>query len=294
MKIFNSISYYLIEKLIVFKTLNFKLITLNLIVLAFSSCTKEITLDLKEADIKYVMEADMDDSLGFRMHISLSQPYYNDNTFPVITDAAVTLSDNEGNSRNIAHSGDGWYKDSTFKTVVGRTYTLKVVGKDVEYIASSTVRPTIGIGYIVAQKFNFGGGNDGPIRVLQLWYQDPAGAGDHIRVVVNNKKDPSSASNINLQDDRFNDGLVSQLFLFSGGGDDDGYRIQPGDTVHLSLQTIDKAVYDYFLTLDQISGQGGGFGGGVTPANPTTNWSNAGLGVFNACTVRGRYFVVPD
>ena len=92
-----------------------------------------------------------------------------------------------------------------------------------------------------------------------------------------------------MQDDRFGDGIETQILIFSGRGDGEG-ALEIGDTVSLTLQSIDKAAYDYFYTLDLISGGGGG--GTITPTDPTSNWSNKALGVFVATTVDGKSVII--
>src|SRR5664279_681103 len=53
--------------------------------------------------------------------------YQNSNLLPV-SDAAVSITDDEGNSNNLINKGNGIYKtDSTvFKGVAGKTYSLHI------------------------------------------------------------------------------------------------------------------------------------------------------------------------
>ena len=254
-------------------------------------CQKEIKLDLREAATKYVLEGNLDDSTGFRLRITQSKPFYDDNTFNPVSTASVLVSDDAGNTYSILYDSSGYYIDSNLKAIQGRTYTVQVNDNGNEFISSARVAQKTLIKKVSIGSFNFGGGPDGPgiVRFLQVWYDEHPGLGNYYRVIYNNPKDPKSSSKINLQDDRFGDGIETQILIFSGRGDNES-SLEIGDTVSLSLQSIDKAAYDYFYTLDLISTDRGG--GAITPTDPTSNWSNKALGVFVATTINSRSVVI--
>lgn len=254
-------------------------------------CQKEIQLDLREAATKYVLEGNLDDSTGFKLRITQSKPFYDDNTFNPISTASVVVSDDAGNSYTIPYDTSGYYIDTTLLAVAGRTYTVQVNDNGNEFVSSATVPQKTLIKKVTIGSFNFGGGPDGPgiVRFLQVWYDEHPGTGDHYRVIYNNPNDPKSSLGINLQDDRFGDGIETQILIFGGRDDGEG-KLEIGDTVSVSLQSIDKAAYDYLYTLDLISTDRGG--GAITPTDPTSNWSNKALGVFIATTIDGKFVVI--
>jgi hypothetical protein len=84
-------------------------------------------------------------------------------------------------------------------------------------------------------------------------------------------------------DDELEDGKKIAVTLYSRDS------LSTGDSVSVFLQSIDKASYDYFNTLLEISSDGQS----TTPANPNTNISNGALGYFNAYAVRTKYMIVP-
>ena len=97
------------------------LISALLLGLTMVGCQKEIQLDLREAATKYVLEGNLDDSTGFKLRITQSKPFYDDNTFNPVTTASVVVNDDAGNSFTIPYDTSGFYIDTTFKAVVGRT-----------------------------------------------------------------------------------------------------------------------------------------------------------------------------
>ena len=260
---------------------NLSLLGLVFAISLLVSCEKEIKLGLKDAATQYVLESYFDDSLGFEIRITQSKAYYENNTFSEISTAIVTLSDNVGNTTIIQHDSAGFYRNTSLLAVSGRTYTLTVSDQGNTFEATSTVPNPTEIDKITVQNFSFGGGE--PFKVLKVWYQDAPGLGNCYMSILTNEKTPDSGDGLFLQDDRLSDGILNTMNLF--GGD-----IAIGDTVHVGLRSIDKPSYDYFNTLDQLSG--GGPGGGITPSNPTSNWSNNALGIFAAYSLRGKYYVV--
>lgn len=273
------------------KPIGFKLSAFIFLSLFFIGCQKEIQLDLREAATQYVLEGSLDDSTGFKLRITQSKPFYDDNTFNPISSAVVEVSDNLGNVSLIPYDTNGFYLDSTIKAISGRTYTVKVVDNGKEFKCTSIAQPKTPIKKVTIGSFNFGGGPDGPglVRFLQVWYDEHPGQGNHYRLVYNNPKDSESLSKINLQDDRFGDGIETQILVFGGRENGDG-NLEIGDTVYVSLQTIDKACYDYFYTLDQITG--GGRGASVTPSDPISNWDNQALGVFTLATSSSKRVII--
>ena len=57
--------------------------------------------------------------------------------------------------------------------------------------------------------------------------------------------------------------------------------------MYVRMNSTEKAIYDFFYTLENASGNG------QTPGNPLSNISNGAIGYFGAITVRERYVIVP-
>jgi hypothetical protein len=67
---------------------------------------------------------------------------------------------------------------------------------------------------------------------------------------------------------------------------------QETDTLTVELQSIDKAAYDYFSTLENITFAD--WQQSVSPANPVSNFSNGALGYFSAYSFDRRTLILKD
>ncbi len=86
-------------------------------------------------------------------------------------------------------------------------------------------------------------------------------------------------------DDRLSDGKYIARQLFT-----DSAYLKAGDVLTLQMNCTDKAVYNYFNTLQQAA-DANGFQSS-TPSNPVSNISNNALGYFSANTVNYKTTVV--
>ena len=59
------------------------------------------------------------------------------------------------------------------------------------------------------------------------------------------------------------------------------FLVEEGDSVLLTVKTIDKAHYDYLIGLNDLAGNNNQ-GGGATPYNPLSNFEPQVLGFFYA------------
>ena len=110
-------------------------------------------------------------------------------------------------------------------------------------------------------------------------YTDPVALGDyyHFDMVRND----TLVSNVYVRSDALINGQVINQPL--NGGD-----LIAGDSVTLSLECIDSAMYQYYFTLEQTENQNSG-----TPSNPLSNITGGALGYFSAHTVSALSMVVP-
>jgi hypothetical protein len=121
--------------------------------------------------------------------------------------------------------------------------------------------------------------------MIEAQYNDPAGIANFYRFILFINEIEELAK---IADDRLQDGEVITTPIFS---QPDQGLAAVGDIVTVYMESIDKKVYEYFRTLEQMSG--GQRGGAVSTANPLSNINNGALGYFKACTVRSKTIVVP-
>ncbi len=251
-----------------------------------TSCEKVITLDLKDSEPRFVVEASV--NAGETIHkveITKSIKFSEINSFPAVSGALVTLSDDDGNSEVLVESTPGVYLSATLLGVEGHTYVLNIKVEGKEFVSSSTIPLKVNLEALFFIDDNFGG-NNGKIAVPIR--QDPAGIQNSYKfeMQVSRFKDNIGWERdqaLLIQNDDFSDGVVSQQPIFGSLG-----AFFQGDTCKIEMYCIDKNVYQYFYSLAQ-----NGPNGAATPANPVSNISNGCLGYFTAQTKQTLTAIVP-
>jgi len=256
-------------------------ITFSLIALIAASCTKVVDLKLGNNTGTLVIEGNVTNVNG-PQYVKLSQnvPFTNTNTYPPVTGAVVSVSDNNGNNYQFTEGPAGTYSINPMEGVAGETYTMNVITNGKNYTASSTMPAAVTLDSITSINDQFGSTNQ---RQIAVHYQDPAGVANQYRftMYVNGVQ----VNRVFAYSDEFIDGRYVNLELFESD-----INIYPGDKVTVEMECIDKLVYTYWYTLMQL--QPNGPGGGVTPSNPPTNISPFTLGYFSAHTTQSEMIVV--
>lgn len=244
----------------------------------FTSCEKEIDLDLEDKSGNIVIEANITDQSGpYYVRITKSVAFTEENQYPPISDAIVIISDNTGQIDTLQYETDGRYKTTNLIGVPGRTYTLQITAQGVNYTAQSTMPQPVNLDDLTQDSFSIGGETN--YNILPV-FTDPLPLGN--RYLFSVSVNAETYKTFQTISDNIDNGLVNQRTLMVTTEDDDD-EIVVGDTVHIEMQCIDSDVYTYYTALIQISGDSGP-GGSVTPANPPSNISNGALGYFSAHT----------
>lgn len=253
--------------------------------LLFSSCEKEIDLQLDDKSGTIVIEGNITDQQGpYYVHITRSVAFTEDNQYPAITDAIVTISDNAGQSETLQYEGDGRYKTSSLVSSPGNTYTLNVLIDGVNYTAQSTMPSPVTLDGLIQDSITIAG--ETTYNILPV-YTDPSFLGNRYLFILT--IDGKTDKTLQVFSDNINNGMVNQRTIMPSLDDDD--EIVPGDIINVEMQCIDQNIYTYYSALIQISG-GGGPGGSVTPANPPSNINNGALGYFSAHTTASKSMVI--
>jgi len=250
----------------------------------FIGCEKTVDLKYKNNQTKFVIEGDITDEAGpYFVKITKSINLSDTGNFPTIDNAAVTISDNAGNSEMLLPQGNGVYRTNAIAGVPGRTYTLTVNAESQTYTAQSTMPASVLLDSIKVEQFTFGGDIE---RNIIPVYADPIAKGNTYRFVlsVNNK----IINQHFVQNDAVTNGVVNTQRLEA---DDNIVKLKPGDSITINMQCIDNRVALYYTTLALMGDSGPG--GGTTPNNAPTNISNGALGVFSAHTAQEKSKVVP-
>ena len=226
-------------------------------IIFLSACEKEIKVDLKDAEQKFVVEAFITDSLGFNeVKITKSAGFYDDNIFPPVSGASINITDGNSNY-SFTEIEPGIYKSNSIIAQQGITYTLNINHTEFQTSATSTVPTKIEIDSLAIEETVGFGGKDYRPRV---YFSDPANEQNYYRFIlyINNKKQ----NDIYALSDLYFNGKNTSYPLF-------GSNVKPLDTIKVELYSIDKANYIYFNTLDEIANSG--FSGTI-PGNPENNF----------------------
>jgi hypothetical protein len=258
-----------------------------LLIIAFASCQKVITLDLKNASSQITIEGEITNAAPpYLVKISSSTGFYDDATFNGVTGATVIVTDNNNVIDTLKMITTGIYQTSKIVGTAGTTYSLKVINNGSTYTAQSIMPVPVVLDTLVyAISTGPGAGPSGGKTYDMIpVYTDPSGVQNFYRfkIIKNNKSD----NTIFLENDEFNDGKKVQHALFGGGQ----AAVKYNDSIVFIMRCMDKKVYDYFYSLNQIVGNGPSTS--ATPSNPASNISNKALGYFSANTIQTKKLVI--
>ncbi len=248
-----------------------------LIIITFTACKKIINVDLNNAPSQVVIEGIVTNSSTAQVNITKSVTFSSSNTFPAVTGATVTITDNLNNKFILTEKTPGNYSNSSLTGVPGRTYSLSVTAGGINYTATSTMPQQVNLDTLLLDQIPFG---NKYITIVQPQYTDPKGFGNYYSFIetINNTVNPK----IFVWDDRFNDGGISTRPLIQSDS-----TIKTGDTVKVEMRCIDKNIYTYFTSLADLQQNA------TTPANPTSNISGGCLGYFSAHTSQRKKVLIP-
>lgn len=261
---------------------NIKMIAGLIIFTGFWSCQEIIPVDLNTAFPKLIIDGEVSDQPGpYQVVLSQTASYDQNNVFPPVSGAVVVITDNAGNMDTLAENNPGTYQTTRLQGFPGRTYTLTVKSNHAVYTAISTMPSPVAIDTVIIKTRL-----STRKKMLSVSFFDPKGIPNYYRVLekVVNGKPPYVRIPQPVLGTFITDGVL------------DGTRInlltynQPSfytyDQVLVSLQCIDKNVYNYFMSADQAGNMS------TSVSNPVTNITNGALGYFNAYAVRYKKIVI--
>src|ERR1700761_3071178 len=105
-----------------------------------SSCTKVVQLDLGNESGRLVIEGNITNGAGPQIiRLSTNVPFTNTNTYPAVSGATVTVTDQSGKSYSFTESPAGTYSNSQLLGIPGNKYTMSVLTGGITYTATSTM-----------------------------------------------------------------------------------------------------------------------------------------------------------
>ncbi|HRN58569.1 MAG TPA: DUF4249 family protein, partial [Agriterribacter sp.] len=206
---------------------------------ALASCEKVIDVALKDSEKQYVIEGTVTNRPGdCTVRVSKTKQFGDNNDFEGITNASVSVTDNNGNVTTLTEAATGVYRSAALTALAGNTYTLNVHISGETFTASCTMPFMVGMDSLYIQEESFFGET---LKLANVQYTDPAGKGDHYRFIqyVNGVKEKS----IFIRDDDYSDGKISTVTLFTPPDDEKG--IKTGDTIKVEMLCIAPEIFRY-------------------------------------------------
>lgn len=255
------------------------------------SCEEVIDLDLGNAEPRIVIEGTITSDPGSHyVRITQSVDYGELNEFPAVSGALVNITDQDGNTQLLEEVEEGLYVIQELQGKPGKRYELAVSYGGVQYQAASTMPATVipiqSLEYVFEEETLFI--DEG--YYLTAYFADPEGEENYYRLklFVNGEPYYFDQDGTPVEDDNF--WLINDQF-FNGKLMDFEFpqSLKEGDKVDVELHQVDKATYDYYRTLVDLTGFGG-----VAPANPLSNWNNGALGYFGALSISYASIVIGE
>ncbi len=273
-----------------FVSLQRKLFLVIVTAVFLTGCQKVVSIDLNNANPRLVVEGIVTDQPGpYSVKLSMSGDYFAPSLyFPPVSNALIIVSDNFGQTDTLKESTSGTYLSSKLLGVAGSTYTMYVSSEGKQYNATSSMPAKVYIDTLFAVVRNQSRG-EGPGYDIYVSFKDPPQPGNFYRINVASSTviptDSIDGRRYRLYTDQLTNGNEMTERIRAGR------LVVTGDTITVSLLSIDEATYNYFHQINDIliSDRAPT---ALSPANPATNISNGSLGYFAAYTIDTRSVIL--
>ena len=265
----------------------FKYILIALVAsFTFSSCEKVIEIDLADSKPAIVIEATITSNGDpCTVLVSKTSSYFGAVASNWVSGAKVSVRVENGKPKPLKELLPGVYKLEKPFVLPNFWYIVDVEYEGVIYSARSFLNYSVPISDLSITYFDGYGFFDSGYKI-NCFIRDPVGIENYYRMKIYvNGKQQTSEGELNLYSDELFDGKVIGLVQQSA-------VVQKEDAITIEFQSIDKATYDYFSTLESISGieiiQS------ASPANPISNFNNGALGYFSAYSFDRKTINIKD
>lgn len=266
------------------RQINGLLIPFLMLATILTSCTESIEFEFDSAAPQLVVEAMVPESQFAEVILSKTIDFNTENNNNTVSQATVMLEDESGNSEILQEVSPGHYRSTKIKGIPGSSYSLSVQTKEnlsqvksVDRMPKPVFIKRLRVRESIMPEVE---GVKMPEWEVIVEYNDPADEVNYYRFIeyVNGEVVASYVEN-----DRLNNGKENKSFLTNVD-----LKLNKGDTLTIEMQSISKAVFEYFYgfsTLNNITQ-------GSNTTNPVSNISGANLGYFSAHTVHRRSVVI--
>jgi len=288
--------------------------TLGVLLCAFClcSCEKNINFKLKEAPDVLVVDANIEEGQPPLVILSKSFDYFSkisqeklDSSF--VHNATVTITDGNVSKQLKEYAVDSaggyviyYYTSDTsnaslFTAKVNTSYSLKILTDNQEYDATTTIPfPGKKLDSLWWRPTPFA--KDTTQVDVFVQATDPPGLGNYIRYYTKVNSQPFLPGQQSVFDDELIDGTTYNLKITPGIDRNnpiafDKNFFHRGDTVTLKVSSIDKATYQFWLTMEfAYQSIGNPF---ASPNKVLGNISNGALGAFCGYAPQFKSIIIP-
>jgi hypothetical protein len=253
-------------------------------VLILTACEKTVLLDLEQVEPKVVIEGLVTNQAGYQfVKLSRSTNFYEMGATPRITNAFVTVSDDDGNEYVFVHNptnhpdSSGYYLPQTpFVGVIGKTYSLRVdVDGEIFNAADKLLPVTImdSLKYRINTKEKRDPKIENRFYELLMYTKEPQATEDYylFKFYRNDTLNLYNPSDIYFSDDKTLaeeiNGIPSPVF----------YEL--GDSARIEVYSLSRKGFVFYSDLSNLINNDGGMFS-PPPASSRTNLSNGALGFF--------------
>jgi len=279
------------------------------------SCERAIEFAPKHAEPKLVVEGVIEDGKYPVVYLSRSLKYFSaistaDLVGSFVRNATVTVSDGHlsqtlhehelqvgPQTSIIYYTVDTSNPDAAFKGKIGGTYTLRINDGGNEYEAHTTIPPlakTISRLYYLEDVDE----DDSAKVMLFAEFIDPPGYGNYTRYFTKTGDGPFLSGLNSVFDDQVVDGQTYNMQVEQGVDRNSDIDFEEyaffykGDDITVKYCNIDKAVYDFWRTMEySYLSIGNPF---ASPTRVRGNISNGALGYFGGYAVQYSKIVIPE
>lgn len=251
-----------------------------LLLMAFAGCERVIEVDIKPNSTKLVIEGNITNIVGAQtINISKTVAYSDDNVYPPVSGAVVTVSNITG-TYTFKETQPGQYTNSVIRARPGQEILFKVTLDNRVYTATSTMPQPVVLDSLGVTEFAL---SNKYLKTVSVYYQDPVDKTNSYRFIMSvNGVLIKQVFTIN---DELTNGRPVNSLLYQTD-----IALKSGDRVDVEMQCIDPFVYNYWYSLSKQGGNGPN--NSATPSNPISNLTGDVLGYFSAHTVQKKSIVI--
>ena len=274
--------------------------------MSFTACEKVVQLNVKNDEPIVIINSQLTNNLEkWQVDLTLTQPYFDQSDITTIEDAEVTITDSDGVTDTLFHSGDGFYQTRALKKCeVGKSYTLSVKYNGEEYTATEACYYQDTIDFIKSYYLPERNGfiPEGYYVFQKSKEHEPDGDFYRWRIIKNDVDMVDTVGYL-LDDDEFRSTGFFNINIDSANplkDIDRGVYPRPfplnfdlGDNVRIEQFRISEAYYN-FLNGFATQQQRAGTPFDPPPSNPRSNIQGGAYGFFSVVNISGKEIVVTE